>query len=856
MMQASADGEDISPENGRCSAADISDPPTELLSAAKESAFSDSSDADSTMEKKPTDDTSHNDGCANGVEQDLLHQSLGTGAGAQTSMSYRDYVVKRKKIPQQQPVGWEPFALPPLYGDEEDEFDVATLRDPVFSSVAEESPEVEFVNGTPTLKGEIISCFQEPGILYRIVDRQEKIWAFYNDTLDFEVLVSCSFSKYSNMEALGKTKLRTDEDGVTVAEVVVYPTETELFVKGLINGFNSKFSAIPLSDTYLCERRDTNYRNVIEVELMGVKEHVGNQCDAAKVLATCVKYNTPFVDLEFLPQQSSISNNNHKDLRPLPWSRPRMYVNPWMVDQIRLFRNPIIPGDVRHGELGDCWLMCAIATMAEMPEELVRMFRHPFSAARARDERAVGGYRLTVNKNGLWNSVIVDDYLPSVAGVPRFGRSTDPCELWPAILEKAYAKLHGCYAKIRSGDPVHALTDMSGCPTMRLDEEFATTFRDGGKKLFELLQRCHKSGYQIILTTAGGSRAVVTDKNEATTPQSNRTDAKSLMDETGLVPGYAYTVRAVHGFTQALDLQLVRVRNVWGKCANWKGPWSVGSSEWSKYPDIAEACNYQQHEETDVWMDWRTALKYFNGGGVHFYEAGYDYRVPLVFNDCRPSLALEVSVVKPMRVCFILSTVDYRVLSDDANTGADQYNYPPMMISLSSAAGQEDGRHRVILNTTMNAAEPSAEEWTFVRAREIGMFCHLTPEQSPYLVIPRMAELEDTMSGSKAWFTHLRDKVNPSHFANVVKKKKANKTGGEGGVAEIPVVLGVRCSEPLAYEDGCGAGVDFKYISGDNVVFENFPRFPNNSIPVEEVLHQKWVPVQGLVEELVGSSFS
>lgn len=43
--------------------------------------------------------------------------------------------------------------------------------------------------------------------------------------------------------------------------------------------------------------------------------------------------------------------------------------------------------------------------------------------------------------------VTVDDRIPcsSADKCPLFARSSDPCELWPALIEKAYAKLHHSY---------------------------------------------------------------------------------------------------------------------------------------------------------------------------------------------------------------------------------------------------------------------------------------------------------------------------------------------------------------------------------------------------------------------------
>lgn len=56
-----------------------------------------------------------------------------------------------------------------------------------------------------------------------------------------------------------------------------------------------------------------------------------------------------------------------------------------------------------------------------------------------------GIYMVKLFINGVVTPVIVDDYLPTIYNKPAFASSQDS-ELWVALLEKAWAKLHGSYA--------------------------------------------------------------------------------------------------------------------------------------------------------------------------------------------------------------------------------------------------------------------------------------------------------------------------------------------------------------------------------------------------------------------------
>ena len=63
-----------------------------------------------------------------------------------------------------------------------------------------------------------------------------------------------------------------------------------------------------------------------------------------------------------------------------------------------------------------------------------------------------GFYQVRLCKDGLWQTVTVDDYFPCyVNGGPifTFGEGN---ELWVMLLEKAYAKLFGTYYNLVGGN--------------------------------------------------------------------------------------------------------------------------------------------------------------------------------------------------------------------------------------------------------------------------------------------------------------------------------------------------------------------------------------------------------------------
>merc|ERR1719183_3442836 len=105
-----------------------------------------------------------------------------------------------------------------------------------------------------------------------------------------------------------------------------------------------------------------------------------------------------------------------------------------------------------------------------------------------------GIYTLKFYKDGKWVYLHIDDRIPlNRQGAPMFAHGNDKNETWCMLMEKAYAKLHGCFENLTSGWVDYGLRDLTGGAPMKIkfsDKKFRKMLQiGGGKSIFELLKR-------------------------------------------------------------------------------------------------------------------------------------------------------------------------------------------------------------------------------------------------------------------------------------------------------------------------------------------------------------------------------
>ncbi len=158
-----------------------------------------------------------------------------------------------------------------------------------------------------------------------------------------------------------------------------------------------------------------------------------------------------FVDRSFPPDARSIADRTRKGVQgEVRWYRAReIHDSDYPVN---LFDN-ISSSDIVQGGLGDCWLLAALAVVAEYPSFIPTYTFHQSCC------NLEGRYQFNLfdYSKGSWVVVEIDDYIPcypksayAEMPIPRFSQPNGN-EIWILLIEKAFAKMTGGFMNLKAG---------------------------------------------------------------------------------------------------------------------------------------------------------------------------------------------------------------------------------------------------------------------------------------------------------------------------------------------------------------------------------------------------------------------
>lgn len=321
----------------------------------------------------------------------------------------------------------------------------------------------------------------------------------------------------------------------------------------------------------------------------------------------CNSCHIPFLDDGFPQSLKSLGNLSpvesagavpcKVDAKDLIWLRPQdMYTKDGRSYCWTVFRDPKST-DIEQGALGNCWFLSALAVIAERPDLLEQIVL-------TKKYNPTGVYQIRLCVDGEWQVVVVDDFFPcrqrSRMLAFAVGRRN---QLWVPLIEKAFAKITGSYAKLLAGRAVEGLAVLTGSPCSLIDIEDADT-SEARNIIWASLLSMREANFVMGCSCGAGKRHVDDAAYKAK----------------GLQPRHAYSLLDVAEYG---GFRLVRLRNPWGTFV-WNGDWSDRWAGWTSHSRSILLPNGP--EAGAFWMPFDQFLHHFDSVEVAKVRSGSGWK--------------------------------------------------------------------------------------------------------------------------------------------------------------------------------------------------------------------------------------
>lgn len=301
-----------------------------------------------------------------------------------------------------------------------------------------------------------------------------------------------------------------------------------------------------------------------------------------ELLQSCKRRGVKFEDAEFPPGVASVYIEPGRITKGATfniadWKRPQD-----LMEGVTLYKqngnsSSADPDDLKQGEIGDCWFISSMSIVATrgMPTWESIFVDH---------DAKVGIYAVRFQgreaPDGTPKTVIVDDRFPMRWDNLIFCHAREKQEIWPAVLEKAYAKLHGSYEAIVGGRVDDGVADLVGGVQSHIDMgDLGPAASDG--TLWHKITSNIRAGYLMGAGTNSGSDTNVVE---------------------GIVQGHAYALLGAEEVAHdGQTMQLLKLRNPWG-CTEWEGEWSDAWINANAPERIKRKLGWKVEDDGMFWM--------------------------------------------------------------------------------------------------------------------------------------------------------------------------------------------------------------------------------------------------------------
>jgi hypothetical protein len=233
-----------------------------------------------------------------------------------------------------------------------------------------------------------------------------------------------------------------------------------------------------------------------------------------------------------------------------------------------LFTKKITITAVDQGNLGDCYYVSSLASIAQFEPEIIQNIiteigdnNYTVNFFDVFDEKEVEYKKLPWSKV----PVTINGNLERVGNTPKYSYTEeDPNELWFPLLEKAYATWKGGYDTIGNGGyPDVALAELTGRKSFCVSTE-AKYFKSAAiqkNTILGIFEKAERNNWKMVCATGGSGE--VQDKNNP-----------------DVYTGHAYSYIGYNHETH-----MIQLRNPWGKGSSPEGFFWISVPDFLKYYD-------------------------------------------------------------------------------------------------------------------------------------------------------------------------------------------------------------------------------------------------------------------------------
>jgi len=313
---------------------------------------------------------------------------------------------------------------------------------------------------------------------------------------------------------------------------------------------------------------------------------------------TLCKNSGKWTDFLFSPQTRSLCPLNSKGfLLPegvnkyeilgwanFKWFRPELILDS---KNYNILPEELLPKDIIQGCINDSYFLSTVAALCKYPNIIEKLF---FIKERTKEHL----YGIYFNIHGQWKLVLIDDYFPASDDKNEKKFAFAHCknkEIWINLLEKAWAKVNGCYANIIGKFTPYEIFDI-------LTEAYTevTYIIKNRKNLKENL-------WEKIINAVNNNFIIlaVTNNNPS-------------IEKIGLAPNSSYIITNIYEIKDDNETErLLKLNNPWGD-TEFSGDWGETSKIWTE--ELKEKLFFSEKNDGDFFISFNDFINNFNSIGI------------------------------------------------------------------------------------------------------------------------------------------------------------------------------------------------------------------------------------------------